>query len=241
MSFFGKKVVLIAPAFNEGTKILEVVRRAQKTEVDEIVVVDDGSTDSSMDAVAAAGATVLPLGACLGVGAALRSGLYYARNRGYDVAVIIAGNNKDNPEEIVRLVSPIAKEGIKFVVGSRYLPGGAFGGDMPRYRQVATRLHPWLVSLFCGKRVTESTNGFRAIRLDLLDEPWLNLEQDWLNGYELEIYMLMKTLLLKAPHCEVPCSKIYPPRKQGNTKMRPFVDWWHMLAPIFWIGLRLRA
>ena len=241
MSYFGKRVALIAPAFNEGAKILEVVRRAQKTEVDEIIVVDDGSTDFSMDAVAAAGATVLRLGACLGVGAALRAGLNHARTKAYDVAVIIAGNNKDNPEEIGQLVLPIAREGIKIVVGSRYLPGGAFGGDMPQYRKIATRMHPLLVSFFCGKKITESTNGFRAISLDLLGEPWLNLEQDWLNGYELEVYLLMICLLKKAPHCEVPCSKIYPPKKQGNTKMRPFVDWWNMLAPIFWIGLRLRT
>lgn len=240
MSYFGKRVALIAPAFNEGAKILEVVRRAQKTQVDEIIVVDDGSTDSSMDAVAVAGATVLKLGACLGVGAALRAGLKYACAQSYEIAVIIAGNNKDNPEEIGRLVLPIAKEGMKVVVGSRYLPGGAFGGEMPQYRKIATRIHPLLVGFFCGKKITESTNGFRAISLDLLTAPWLNLEQNWLNGYELEVYLLMKCLLAKAPHCEVPCSKIYPPKKQGNTKMRPFLDWWHMLAPIFWIGLRLR-
>lgn len=240
MGYFGKKVALIAPAYNEGNKILEVVRRAQKTQVDEIIVVDDGSTDSSISAVTEAGATVLKLGACVGVGAALRVGLRHAQRGAFDIAVIIAGNNKDNPEEIERLVSPIAKDGIKIVVGSRYLPGGVFGGDMPLYRKFATRLHPLLMGLFCGKKITESTNGFRALSLDLLDEPWLNLEQQWLNGYELEVYLLMKCLIFGAPHLEVPCSKIYPPKKQGNTKMRPFVDWWHMLAPIFMVGLRLK-
>ena len=94
-----------------------------------------------------------------------------------------------------------------------------------------------LVSLSCGKRVTESSNGYRAMKVSVLDNPRIDLRQDWLDGYQLEVYLLIKLLRLGYRTTEVPVSKIYPVRTAGNTKMRPLVDWWHMLAPIFVVGL----
>jgi dolichol-phosphate mannosyltransferase len=110
---------------------------------------------------------------------------------------------------------------------------------MPRYRKLATRLHPLLISLFCGRRVTESTNGYRAMRTRLLDDRRIDLDRRWLDGYRLEVYLMMKLLKLGYRVAEVPVSKIYPPKQAGNTKMRPVVDWWHMLVPIFIVGLGL--
>ena len=53
-----------------------------------------------------------------------RRGIEYAREHGFDIIVILAGNNKDNPDEIIRLVRPIVEDGCDFVQGSRYLEGG---------------------------------------------------------------------------------------------------------------------
>jgi dolichol-phosphate mannosyltransferase len=234
-----RTIMLIAPAFNEAGKIGEVVRRTPRDIVDAIVVVDDGSTDGTAAAARREGAEVISLGRVCGVGCAIRRGFDEARRRGIDISVVIAGNNKDAPEEIVRLLDPICEEGCDFVIGSRFLAGGRYGGDMPAYRKLATRLHPLLMSLFCGKRVTESTNGYRAMPVAVLDDPRIDLHQGWLDGYQLEVYLMMKLLKLGYRTAEVPVSKIYPPKTAGNTKMRPFLDWWHMLAPIFVVGLSL--
>jgi dolichol-phosphate mannosyltransferase len=207
---------------------------------DEILMVDDGSTDRTADLGREAGATVISLGACLGVGYALREGLKYAREQGFDVVVTIAGNNKDDPSEAPRLLDPICDDGFDFVMGSRFLAGGGYGGDMPFYRKLATRLHPFLVGLFCGKRITESTNGFRALRLAVLEDERIRLDQRWLDAYELEVYLLMKLMLLGYRTTEVPATKIYPKKALGRTKMRPIVDWWRILRPVFLLGLRLR-
>jgi dolichol-phosphate mannosyltransferase len=208
--------------------------------VDCVLVVDDGSTDNTAAEVRAGGAEVLSLGKQVGVGAALRAGLAYARREGFDIAVIMAGNNKDNPAEIPRLLGPICDAACDLVVGSRYLAGGRHGGDMPAYRKVATRLHPWLLSHAAGKKLTESTNGFRALRLSSLDDRRINLQQAWLDGYALEVYLLYKMIALGYQHIEVPCTKIYPPRKLGNTKMKPIVGWWDILQPVFLLGLRMK-
>ncbi|MBI4718570.1 MAG: glycosyltransferase family 2 protein [Planctomycetes bacterium] len=235
------RVIALVPAHDEERKISAVVQRCDPQLVDTVLVIDDGSGDSTAGVARAAGAEVIALPERRGVGAALRAGLAHARAQGYDVAVILAGNNKDDPGEIPRLLAPIAEAGCDFVIGSRYLRGGSCGGAMPRYRKLATRVHPWLMSLFAGKRLTESTNGFRAFRLSILDDPRINLDQRWLDAYGLEVYLLWKMLKLGYRHVEVPCTKVYPPKELGYTKMTPVIGWWSILRPIFLLGFGIRS
>lgn len=231
--------IVVIPAYNEGSKIETTVKRVVATGLaQEIVVVDDGSTDDSAARARAAGATVLSLEKMLGVGAALRAGFEYAKSRA-PVIVVMAGNNKDEPREIPRLLAAL-DEGFDFVQGSRYVAGGKYGGDMPLYRKLATRFHPLLFSALTGVRITESTNGFRAFRSSLLSDPRMRLNQTWLDHYELEPYLLYKTLTLGYRHTEVPVTKLYPPRAQGYTKMPPVTGWWSILRPLVLLSLRIR-
>jgi dolichol-phosphate mannosyltransferase len=170
----------------------------------------------------------------------MKSAFQYALDHGYDVLVIQAGNDKDDPLEIPSLVAPILADEADFVQGSRFLPGGAFG-NMPWHRVFATRfIHPAAVSLAAGKRVTESTNGFRAFRTALLRDSRIDWRQTWLDRYELEPYLLVKAIALGYRHREVPVTKIYPERALGYTKMRPLIDWWSILRPVVFLALGIR-
>jgi len=204
-----------------------------------MLVVDDGSDDNSPETARAQGATIIPLGKTLGVGCAIRKGIEYSLANSFDIIVIIAGNNKDNPEEIVRLINPITSEGYDFVQGSRFKKGGYYG-EMPLYRILATKVHPILFSIVSGKWVTDSTNGFRAFRTSLFQDKRINLWQDWLDQYELEPYLYYKTIKLGYRTKEVPVTKIYPPKKLGYTKMQPITGWWSILRPLFLLGLGFR-
>ena len=236
----GLSVIALVPVLDEELKIGEVVRRTPRDVVDEIVVIDDGCTDRSPEVARELGAEILDMGSTVGVGAALRAGYKHALDKGYDVAVVMAGNNKDSPEEIPLLLDPIADGTAVFVQGSRFLNRDANFGPMPRYRRLATRLHPLLFSLVARRRVTESTNGFRALHTSLLKDPRINLDQPWLDEYELEPYLYLRVLKLRYPTAEVPVTKVYPPKKLGQTKMKPIVGWWSILRPVFYVGLGIK-
>lgn len=229
------RTLAVPVCFNEEHKIGRVVDRFSVDIPCDLMVMDDGSTDNSAAEVRARGVSVLSHPERRGVGAAIRTAIKHAVKEEYDVIVILAGNDKDRPAEIPILLAPIEKEGAHLVQGSRYLKKGEYG-EMPYYRKLATRLHPLLFSAFAGQRFTDTTNGFRAVHLSIFKHPKMNIDQDWLNRYELEPYLLFQTVKLGFRVCEVPVTKIYPPKKQGYTKMKPFTGWWSILRPIFLLG-----
>lgn len=239
--------VLVCPvAYNENVKLQQVIERYLKSDISkttDYLVVDDASDDGTTEVIgrfSSAGVATIKHEQRRGVGAAIRTAIGYAQKQGYEVLVIMAGNDKDNPDEIARLIDPLIKENYAFVQGSRYIEPGGIGGDMPLYRKFATKVHPWLMSLITGRKVTDSTNGFRAFRISIFNNLKINIDQSWLNQYELEPYLLYKTLMLGFRFKEVPVTKIYPSRKLGYTKMKPVSGWWSILRPLIFLGLGIK-
>jgi dolichol-phosphate mannosyltransferase len=234
------KVLAVIFAFNEGEKIKRTIARHPQNRDYDLMVMDDGSNDGALESIPKDNWIHLRNETNQGIGSAMKRVFDYALENQYDVLVAQAGNDKDDPTEIPRLLEPIAADRADFVQGSRFLPGGGYG-KTPAYRIIATRfVHPVLFSIFVGKRVTETTNGFRAFRVKLLRDERINWRQAWLDKYELEPYLLYKTIRLGYRHCEVPVTKVYPPRKLGYTKMKPITGWWSIMRPVFYLGLGVK-
>ena len=239
--------ILVSPiAYNENPKIKNVIERFLKSPSRnqyDYLIVDDASDDGTTEIIkeyAPRGVKTIRHPNRQGVGCGIRTAIKHAIREGYEILVIMAGNDKDNPDEIPRILEPILKQEYDFVQGSRYKSENGTGGDMPFYRKIATRLHPLLMSLVTARKITDSTNGFRAFRLSIFNNPKIDIEQSWLDRYELEPYLLFKAITLGYKFTEAPVTKIYPSRKIGYTKMKPLIGWWSILRPVIYLGLGIK-
>ena len=165
----------------------------------------------------------------------------FAMENDYDIVIPYAGNNKDRPEDIPKLLEAVYW-GNDFVQGSRYKKGGMYG-NMPAYRQLATKyIHHWIFSIVSGRHITDSTNGFRSILMSILNDERLDIDQDWLDKYELEPYLFLQAIKLGYRVTEVPVTKIYPEKGLGKyTKMKPLWGLWIILRPLLFVWLKIKS
>jgi dolichol-phosphate mannosyltransferase len=232
------KTLVIIPVYNEENRIKTVLERFREVTVDKVLVINDGSTDSTPEVIKSYGIETISHPQRQGVGSSIRDGIDFARKNGFDLVVVMAGNGKDDPREIPVLLKPITNEDYDYIQGSRYLQGGE-AGNLPFARKIGIKTFTFIWSLLLWKKLTDVTNGFRAYKISLFDDPKINIWQDWLSTYELEYYIHFWVLKLKYRFMEVPVSKIYPSRKKYS-KIRPFLDWWPIVKPLFYLFFRIK-
>lgn len=178
-------VSLVIPALNEADAIAEVVRSVPRNTVNQIIVVDNGSTDATAQAAENAGAIVVSQ-PTRGYGRACRAGLSAAIKAGADIVVFIDGDGSDCPEFINELIRPIQENRFDFVIGSR-MRGERERGSLNLQQIIAARLAGWLIRARYGVNFTDMS-PFRAIRAELLHSLPMREET---YGWNLEMQMLV--------------------------------------------------
>ena len=151
-------LLAIIPALDEEETVTQVVRSVLDHLDADVLVVDDGSTDDTVRRAVAAGAIVLSHPFNLGVGAALRTGFRFARDRGYPVAVQIDADGQHEVADAKRLVEAVTEGGADLVVGSRFSAGYEVG----TLRRLSMRMLSRRVSRYVGVPISDTTSGFRA-------------------------------------------------------------------------------
>jgi dolichol-phosphate mannosyltransferase len=234
-----QRVLAMFPFLDEAPKLQSMARRLRPGLVESWLGVDNGSTDDGAALVESHGIPVISQPK-RGVGCCIRTAIRYARANGYQILVVMAGNDKDDPEEIPSLLAPILRGKADYVQGSRFLEGGS-SPNLPFFRWVAIKLLSSLFRVYSGTPCTDLTNGFRAYKLSIFDDARFDIEQQWLNAYEFEYYLHWKVYQCGYRVVEVPVTKTYPAEKSvAYTKIQPVTGWWQMLRPFLLLALGIK-
>lgn len=207
---------VVIPVLNEGRRIarlLERMRALDIASIADVVVVDGGSRDGSVDPAVLRPLAVRALVVKTGpgkLGAQLRCGYAFALREGYAGIVTIDGNDKDDPEAIPRFVEEL-RGGCDFVQASRFVPGGV-AERTPWLRWLAIRgVHAPALSLASGFRWTDTTQGFRGYSRRLLLDARVQPFRDVFSTYELLAYLSYAAPRLGFRCKELPTARRYPP------------------------------
>jgi dolichol-phosphate mannosyltransferase len=223
-------VAVVIPALNEAGKIGRVLDKFPRDGRFEAIVVDDGSADGTGDEARAHGAAVVIRHDVRGgVGAAIRDGWLRAMEHGRPYVALLSGDDQHEPSELLGAFAALEAAGADYVQGSRWRPGGRVVGATGG-RGLGTRIYSIAFSLLSGRRVTDATNGFRIFRTSILTDPRVNIQQPWLDSYDLEPYVLYKAIRGGYKVIEHPCTVIYH-STEGYTHMRGLRDWWRLFRP----------
>ncbi len=192
------KIAVIIPAYNEDRSIGKVIKDIPKDLADEIIVVNNNSTDTTAGVASAEGATVL-LEENQGYGAACLKGIDYLKDKDFDIVVFLDGDYSDYPNEISILVQPIIKDNVDLVIGSRVL-GVKEKGSLPIQSRFGSIVAGFLINLFWGYKYTD-LGPFRAVKKNKLLA--LNMTDLWYGWtVEMQIKAVKKAYSIR----EVPVS-----------------------------------
>jgi hypothetical protein len=208
-----REILIIVPAYNEEGGIREVLRKVPRQLLGyavKTVVVDDGSADATEAIALDEGFPVVAHIVNRGQGDALRTGFAIARLERAEIVLNLDADGQYRPEEIERLVKPIIEDKADFVLGSRFM---GFYEEAGSVRHVGVVFFSKMISLLTGTRISDCTNGFRAIRVSELHK--LDLREDRFNATEI----ILEALKNKLRFAQVPVTMLS--RAAGETKKPP--------------------
>lgn len=216
------RILVILPALNEGPNIAAVVQgiRAQLPAAD-VLVINDGSLDNTVQQAQAAAAMVLNLPYNVGIGAAVQTGFKFAAAHNYDIVVRSDGDGQHAPASIQRLLKSLQADEADVVIGSRFLDvQGDYG--TPPARRLGISILAKLLSVITSQRITDPTSGFAAF-----NRPAIRLfAQVYPHDYpEPEAIVILHRSRLR--QVEIPVTMT--PRQHGNSSITPLRSVYYMI------------
>ena len=168
-----KKVLIIIPAFNEEENILNTYNsimnynKKNKTKYD-VIIINDCSTDNTKKILEKNSIPHVNLIHNLGIGGAVQTGYKYAYENNYDIAVQFDGDGQHDVNYISDIITPILNGDSDFVIGSRFIDKDIDGFKSSTTRRIGIKIISFFIKFATGKRVFDTTSGFRAVNKEII-------------------------------------------------------------------------
>lgn len=173
---YGKKIVVVMPAYNAERTLQQTVCEVPREYVDEVILVDDGSRDQTAELARSLGLLTIVHPANRGYGGNQKTCYRAALDCGADIVVMVHPDYQYSPRLIVGLAGLVASGHYDVALGSRIVGGGTLDGGMPLYKYVANRILTLVQNLCLGAKLSEYHTGFRAFSAEVLKK--LPLEEN---------------------------------------------------------------
>ncbi|GIU82406.1 MAG: glycosyltransferase family 2 protein [Acidobacteria bacterium] len=172
----GQKIIVVLPAYNAEKTLEKTVAEIPRDIIDEILLVDDGSSDKTVSLAKNLDLTVFTHEQNFGYGRNQKTCYREALKRNADIVVMVHPDYQYSPKLIVPMASMIAYGEYDVVLGSRILGNTALKGGMPLYKYIANRFLTFVQNILVGQKLSEYHTGFRAFRREVLEK--LPLEEN---------------------------------------------------------------
>ena len=160
------KTLVIIPCYNEEESIERVIERLQVTApFADYLIVNDASTDGSVNILKAQEFRHINLPVNLGIGGGVQSGYLYAHEHGYDITVQMDGDGQHSPVYLEAVIAPVLNGELDMCIGSRFIEKEGFQSSL--LRRFGIQILSVLIHILCGKKVKDVTSGYRACNKEL--------------------------------------------------------------------------
>lgn len=201
-----KKILIYIPTRNTSLHIKDTLDRIPRNLNFEYLVVDNGSTDNSVEVARSLGLRVVQHHFDRGYGASQKTAYSYALGKEVDIVAMIHSDGQYDPLFLPQVLEPILRDEADAVFGSRILGKGALKGGMPYWKYIFNRFLTWFENRVLGSNLSEFHSGYRAYSLKLLERiPFLYNSDSWL--FDSEIIFQIKNMGFKIK--EIPISTRY--------------------------------
>lgn len=203
----GNKIVVVMPAYNAAKTLKQTYEELPHDIVDEVVLVDDHSTDDTAELAHSIGIEhVIIHDENLGYGGNQKTCYRYALNLGADIVIMVHPDYQYTPKLCTAMASLIAEGVYECVLGSRILGTGALKGGMPLYKYIANRLLTMFQNIVLNYKLSEYHTGYRAFSRKLIEQ--LPLDENS-NNFVFDNQMLSQIIYLGHQIGEVTCPTLY--------------------------------
>jgi glycosyltransferase involved in cell wall biosynthesis len=232
------KVVVVMPAYNAGRTLRLTYEELPKDTVNLVILVDDGSTDATLDVARQLGLEIFVHNRNYGYGANQKTCYAEALRAGADIVVMVHPDYQYDPRLVPRIIEPIVEGDADVVLGSRLKSGSAMAQGMPWWKYLANRFLTGLENRVFGLSLSEYHTGYRAFRRDVLETVNFVANSD---GFVFDQEIIAQVVAARFKIAEIAVPTRYFPEASSASFLASVVYGLRILAVLFWFTLNRRG